>query len=66
MAAELIWTIVFGVLATAIGVVTIWQNFQIVKIKVEGTTFTTTPIGMLTHRTVMQRVQYRPWYGYGP
>jgi hypothetical protein len=36
MAAELIWSIVFGVIATIIGLVTIWQNFQIVRVKVES------------------------------
>ncbi|KAK7900699.1 hypothetical protein LTR67_002983 [Exophiala xenobiotica] len=50
MAAELIWSIVFGVIATIIGLVTIWQNFQIVRVKVE----------------ILQRAQYRPWYGCHP
>ena len=36
MTGELVWSIVFGIIATAIGVVTIWQNFQIVKIKIES------------------------------
>ena len=36
MTSELICTIVFGIAATAIGLVTIWQNFQIVNIKLES------------------------------
>ncbi|KIX95274.1 uncharacterized protein Z520_09191 [Fonsecaea multimorphosa CBS 102226] len=35
MAAELIWTIVFGLTATAIGLVTIWQNFWGVHVEAE-------------------------------
>jgi hypothetical protein len=41
MTGELIWTIIFGVIATAIGVVTIWQNFQIVHVKIESKTNST-------------------------
>ena len=33
MTDGLFWTIVFGVLATAIGFVTVWQNFIIVEIR---------------------------------
>ncbi|KIW68151.1 hypothetical protein PV04_04117 [Phialophora macrospora] len=47
MAAELIWTIAFGIIATAVGLATIWQNFQIVKVKVE----------------VLQRAHHPLWYG---
>lgn len=36
MAAELIWTIVFGAIATTISLVTIWQNFQIMQVKIES------------------------------
>ncbi|KAI1617536.1 hypothetical protein EDD36DRAFT_470093 [Exophiala viscosa] len=35
MTLDLILTILFGVLATAIVLITIWQNFQIVQVKVE-------------------------------
>lgn len=38
MAAELVLTIVFGVIATVIGLVTIWQKVQIVQVKVESAT----------------------------
>ncbi|KAI1626672.1 hypothetical protein EDD37DRAFT_662463, partial [Exophiala viscosa] len=46
MALDIILTIVFGVVATAIGLITVWQNSRIVQIKVE----------------ILQRAQYRPWY----
>jgi len=36
MTADLVLTIIFGVTATVIGLVTIWQNFQIVQVKVES------------------------------
>ena len=35
MTEEIFWTITFGLVATAIGIVTIWQTFQIVEIKRE-------------------------------
>ncbi|ERF71538.1 hypothetical protein EPUS_00527 [Endocarpon pusillum Z07020] len=49
MTGEVIWTIVFGIIATTIGLVTIWQNFQIVQVKIE----------------ILQRSQSRAWYRYG-
>ncbi len=36
MTEEIFWTVVFGLIATAIGLVTIWQNTRIVTIKREG------------------------------
>lgn len=36
MTAEVLLTIIFGILTTIIGVITIWQNFQMIKVKVES------------------------------
>jgi hypothetical protein len=36
MTQEVFWTVLFGLSATAIGLVTIWQNFQIVEIRRES------------------------------
>jgi hypothetical protein len=66
MTAEIIWTIVFGVVATAIGLVTIWQNFQIAQVKVESVLPIHKIMGGANAFTVLQRAQDRPWYRYGP
>jgi hypothetical protein len=66
MTGELIWTIVFGVIATAIGVVTIWQNFQIVHVKIESKTNSTACHRWeLNLNAVLQRSHGRGWYRYG-
>lgn len=36
MSPELVWTVIFGFVATAIGLVTIWQNAQALKVKIES------------------------------
>lgn len=38
MTDEAFWTIVFGLIATVIGCVTIWQNSQVIEVKDEGET----------------------------
>ena len=35
MSEEVFWTIVFGLTATAIGLITVWQNLVIAEIKRE-------------------------------
>lgn len=68
MTIELISTIVFGIIATTIGLVTIWQNFQIVQVKIEsknaGPVWRTRE-GRANRETVLQRNQDRAWYRYG-
>ena len=43
MTEDVFWTIMFGLTATIIGLVTIWQNFQIVEIKRDSKMFDKIP-----------------------
>lgn len=68
MTGEVIWTIVFGIIATTIGLVTMWQNFQIVQVKIESKNagpVWCTQEGRANRETVLQRNRGRAWYRYG-
>ncbi|OAP54303.1 hypothetical protein AYL99_11404 [Fonsecaea erecta] len=63
MAAELIWTIIFGLTATLVGLVTIWQNFRGVHVEVAAKADDDDDDNGLV---VSKRSQpYRTWYGWG-
>jgi hypothetical protein len=49
MSSEVFWTVLFGLSATAIGLVTIWQNFQIVEIRRESESNPVADCYLLSH-----------------
>jgi hypothetical protein len=64
MSEEVFWTILFGALATAIGLTTIWQNRQIVMIREAMREYSTYAAEPYLCSLVLDRYFHpRRWYG---